>query len=142
MRSRTLPVGEIGLEQRLFQRLLQGCALKPGPVQQAVRIKSVVDAAAATAGLVGLAEGKTHTFTAQANVFSVGIGLRWRDAVLLRDVLGNFLAFGGHLRIELKRLEMQRRRHVARHARKRLLQRLEADGAPRAGNIRNKIYLE
>ena len=132
MRSRTLAVGKVRLQQALLQGLLHAASLKPGPMQQAMGVKGVVDAAAPAAGLVRPAEGKADLFTALANVFPVDIGLLGRDAVLFGDVLGNFLAFGRHLRIELERLEVQLGRDVAGHARQRLVQRFQADGAPGA----------
>ena len=142
MRSGTVPIGKVGLEQCFLQLPLLVRIHLSGPVQQAVRIKGVVNAAASATGLVGLAEFETHLFTTHANILPVGMRLRWRDAVLFGDVLGNFLTFRHHMRIELKRLEMQFGADVARHAPKRLVQRFEADDAPRAGNVRDEIDFE
>ena len=105
-------------------------------------IESVVDAAATAARLVGLAEGKTQLFAAQANVFPVGMRLRWRDAVFFRDVLGDVLAFRRHLRIELERLEVQLGGNVARHPLQRVVQRFKTNEAPRACNVGDEIYVE
>ena len=59
-----------------------------------------------------------------------------------RDVLGDFLAFGRHLRIEFERLEVQLGGNVARHPLQRMVERLEADGAPGACNVGDEVDFE
>lgn len=76
------------------------------------------------------------------DVFTVGLRLLRRDAVFFGDVLGNFLALRPHVGVQLKRLEMQLGRDVPTHARKRLVERFEANHAPGAGNVRNEVDFE
>ena len=97
MRCGALAVGEVGFQQRFLQRLLFVEAKCSGPVQQTVRVKGVVDAAAPAAGLAGRCKLESKLCTALANIFAVGIGLLNADAVFLRDVFSNFLAFGSHV---------------------------------------------
>src|SRR5207249_11268066 len=101
MRTRALAIGEISLEQGLLQRLLFTGTLQLGPVQQAMRIKSVVDAAASTAGLIRHAELEAELGTACRDVFAVRMRLLRREAVFLRDLLGNLLALRPHLGADL-----------------------------------------
>jgi len=53
----------------------------------------------------------------------------------LRQVFANVLATGGHVRVQFKRLQMNLRGHLGLHLLQRLLQRRQANGAPRAGDI-------
>ena len=133
--ARVLSVGEIRLEQRLLQRGLH--ALLFGPVQQAVCIKGVVDAAA----LVH-AEGEPQRRTARRNGLAVLLALLGRGAVLFLQVLANVLTLRPHLRVQLERLKVQVQRDLALKPVRRLLQRLEADDAPGAGDIGDEIDFE
>jgi hypothetical protein len=108
-------MGEIGLEQGQFQRVL--AALRFGPVQQAVRVEGVVDAAAA-----GHVEGEADRFAALADHLSRLDLLLERCTVFLGDVFDDVLAFGTHVGIEFEGLEMQLGDHVGSHALERLLQ--------------------
>ena len=119
----------------MFERSLQAVLLRP--VQQAVRIKGVVDAAA----LVH-AEGESQLGTARGNGFAVLLALLGRGAVLFVQVLANVLAFRCHLRVQLERLKVQVDRDFILEPVCRLLQRLEADDAPGAGHVRDEINLE
>ena len=80
-------------------------------MQQAVGVKGVVNPAPATG-----VECKSHFGAALANVLAhLGL-LLGRGAVLFGDVLGQVLATGGHVGVELKGLEMQLGAYVRRQA--------------------------
>ena len=121
----------------MLERSLPVLALEPRPVQQAMRVEGVVDAAA----LVHV-EGEAERRAARADAFAVLRGLLRRDAVFLRQVLDRVLAFGRHLRIELEGLEMQLDGDVVADPRHRLLQRMQPDRAPGARDIGHEIDLD
>src|SRR3546814_4418297 len=60
-------------------------------------------------------------------------------AVLLLQVFDRVLALGAELRIEFERLEMEIDLDLAAHALQRLLQRSQADRAPRADHVGNEV---
>src|SRR5690606_5452012 len=62
-----------------------------------------------------------------------------RAAVFLRQVLGDVLALGAHLRVQLEGLEADVGRHLAVEALQGLLQPAQADGAPGAGDVGDEI---
>ena len=103
-------------------------------MQQAVGIEGVPDARAR-------AEGEADRGTALAQRLLALRRLFGRGAIFARQVLGNVLAFGRHLRIELEGLEMPLDRHVRPQALHGALQRIESDGAPRAGHVGDEIDL-
>jgi len=70
-------------------------------VQQAVGIKGVVDAAAFVH-----AEGETHVLPARPDHLAVALRLLGCGTVFFRQVFTDVLAFGRHLRVEFKGLEM------------------------------------
>ena len=129
-------IGEVGLKQGMFQRplLLELIIFKTSPMQHAMRIKSVVHTAA-----LALTEDKTKFFATRADRFSSHLQLRWCCAVFLRQMLGNILSFRHHIRIQLERLKMNFRYHLARQFFQCLFERSEPNDTPRARNIRNKI---
>src|SRR5262245_53423584 len=102
-----------------------------------MRLERVVDAPA----LVHR-EREPEFLAARTNTFLVDRELLRCRAVLLRDVLGNVLSFRWHVWIQLERLQMNVRSHSAIDATQRLLQRPQADHAPRAGDVRNKVDLQ
>ena len=106
-------------------------------MQQAVCIKGVVDAAA----LVH-AKSEPQRRAARRDGLAVLLALLGRGAVLFLQVLANVLALWPHLRIQLERLKVQVQRHLALQPVRRLLQRLEADDAPGAGDIGDEIDFE
>jgi hypothetical protein len=57
-------------------------------------------------------------------------------------MLGDILPLRGHVGVELERLEMNFRAHLAIKIFQRLLERLQADDAPRAGDIGDEIDLD
>jgi hypothetical protein len=103
-------------------------------VQQAVRVKGVVDAAAAFGP-----ESKAHLGAALADVLADGGLLFGRGAVFLRQVLGNILAARRHLRVQLEGFEMQRGLHLPGGLFKRPLERAQTHRAPGAGDVGHKI---
>ena len=106
-------------------------------MQQPVRIKGVIDAA--TPGRI---KTKTYISTALGNG---GANLRLllgRRAVFLRQVLGDVLPAGRHLRVQLKGLKVQLGAEHIAGLRQGLLQRSQADGAPGAGDIGNKVNFQ
>src|SRR6185312_7367056 len=80
VRAYILPVGEIGTQQGLLEREL--LPLQRGPVQQAVGIEGVVDAAAPIH-----VEGETQRRAARANRLAIRVDLLGRTAVLAHQVL-------------------------------------------------------
>src|SRR3954452_24687366 len=126
---------------RLEQRHLE-VALPPGiefarPMQQPVRIEGVPDASAAF-----LSKLEAHVRAALRNTFAILRLLLRRGPVLLRDVLGDVLAFRAHLRIELERLEAQVDHDLALQLLDGAFQRSEADRAPGAGDVRDEVDVE
>ncbi|MNT97715.1 hypothetical protein D3C72_2401000 [compost metagenome] len=57
-------------------------------------------------------------------------------------MLSDVLALGAHLRVQLERLKVHVKGHFALQTVGRLLQRLEADDTPGAGDIGDEIDLE
>ena len=108
-------------------------------MQQSVRVKGVVNAAAPAARLAGHGKFKTDVRAALTNVLAVGVGLFSADAVLLRDVLGDLLALSGHVRVQLKRLKVDFGCDVGLDIGQRLVKRHQAYHAPGARNVRHKI---
>jgi len=132
-----LALGEIGAQQRFLQGVLARRVLQLRPMQQPVGVERVVDPAAAL-----FAEGESHAFTTLADRLARDSLLFGRGAVLLREMFGDVLAAGRHLRIELERLEVQFRPHVALQIVEGLFQRGQPDGAPGAGDVGDEIDLE
>ena len=131
-RARVFAVGEIRFEQREFERVLATLLFRP--VQEAVGVEGVVDAAAARH-----VELEADRFAALADLFARLDLLLERGTILLGDVLDDVLALGTHVRVQLEGLEMQVDGDIRRHALDGLLQRLEADRAPRARHVRYEI---
>jgi hypothetical protein len=107
---------------------------QPGPVQQPVRVEGIPDALA-------LAESETHLGAALAQRFAALRQLRGRGAVLAGQVLCGVFALGRHGRVQLEGLKVQLHVHLAAQFAQRRFQRIQADGAPRAGHVRNEIDL-
>jgi hypothetical protein len=135
MIRRAPAVGEVGLEQRVLQRLL--LAFQSRPVEQAVRIERVIHPA-----LVGHRHGETERGGALSDHLAIGGELLGRRAIFAGDMLDHILALGRHVGIELERLEMQRGFDLVTSACQRLFQAVQADDAPGAGNVRDEIDLE
>ena len=114
----------------MLEGTLRCRTLQPGPVQQAVGIEGVVDPAA-----FADAELETHTGAALAYRLAVGGDLRRVDAVFLAQVFDDVLAFGLHPRVQFEGLEVQRGLDLRADAGQGLLQRVQADCAPGAGDI-------
>ena len=76
---------------------------------------------------------------ARTDRLAIGVDLLRRAAVFLRQVFGGILPLRWHLRVQLERLEMDLRRHLARKLRQRLLQRRQPARAPRAGNVGDEV---
>ncbi|KPX39723.1 Unknown protein sequence [Pseudomonas syringae pv. helianthi] len=132
--GRVFKVAEIGVEQCLLQGVLP--ALLLGPVQQAVSIERVVDTSLA------LGKGEAQLSTALTNRLVNGFDLFWRRAIFFGDVLFDVLPFGRHVRVQLERLEVDVRLHFITQRLQRLIQRTQADDAPRAGNIGDEVDLQ
>src|SRR6185312_5430103 len=113
-----------------------------GPVQKPMRVKGVVDAAAPAARLIRHAELEAQLRAARTDVFAVRMRLCRRDPVFFGNVLSNFLALGRHLGVELERLEMKLGGNVSADARQGLIERFQADRAPGAGDVGNKVDFE
>ena len=97
-----------------------------------MRIKGVVNTTAATARLAGQCKLETKFCAAQADVLTVGVGLFSTNAVFLRDVFGDFLTNGCHVRVEFKRLEDDVSGDVWLDIGQRLVKRLQTNHAPGA----------
>ena len=128
-------VRKIGLEQCMLEGGLQ--ALFLGPVQQPVCIEGVVDAAAFVH-----AEGEPQLRATGGDGVAVALALLGRGAIFFKQMLGNVLPLRAHLRVELEGLKVQVDRDLIFHALGGLLQGLEANHTPGAGNIGNKIDLQ
>ena len=138
MRLHAFGAALVGLQQGLFQRILRAVrAQQARPMQQAMGVKGVVHAAPATG-----VEGEADLGAALANVLAHLRLLLGRGAVLFGNVLGQVLATGGHVGIELKGLEMQLGTHIWRQALKRAFQGAQAHSAPGASNVGHKINFE
>ena len=87
---------EISIKEGFFECFLKPCTLQFGPMKQTMCIERVVNAVASTTGLIRARKFKTHFSAARSNIFSIGIGLLWRNAVFLGDVLSDFLTFRRH----------------------------------------------
>ena len=133
VRAGVVAGAEIGLEQRALQ--FQLAPFQRGPVQQPVRVEGVVDTAAPVH-----VEGEADLGAARADHFLALRQLFRRHPVFFRQMLADILAAGRHRRIQFKRLELQFRADLAIQFGKRLTQRVQADRAPRAGYVGNKIY--
>ena len=131
-----LAVTVAGQQQGVFQgQLFLGLVL--GPVQQAVGIARVVDAASAIR-----IEFKTHLRAALANDIS-HLRLLFRGgAVFLRQVLAHVLAARPHLGVQLKRLKVQRGLDVGLQFVQRLQKSMQAYGTPGARDVGDKVDLE
>src|ERR1700761_8715760 len=81
------------------------------------------------------------TTAAPRDRLAVLLHLLGRHAVLPGDVLAGVLALGPHAGVQLEGLEVQRDGHLGAEALQRGLERGEADGAPRAGDIGDEIDL-
>src|SRR5690606_20886963 len=142
VRGGAAPLGEVGGEKRLLQQaLLARIARAPvrapflvGPVEQAMGVEGVVDPAAAFG-----AEPEAHLGASLADHLPRGRLLLRRGAVLLRDVLGDVLAFRPHARIELEGLEMDRCIDLVAQPVQGGLERGQADRAPGAGDIGDEV---
>ncbi|MCY1299867.1 hypothetical protein D9M70_494110 [compost metagenome] len=104
-------------------------------MQQPVRVESVVDESA-------LAEGKAHAGAALAD-HGLGLGdLRGRAAILLAEVVGDGLAFGGHVGVQLEGMQHDLGIDAVAQPLQRQLERRQADGAPRAGDVGDEVDSE
>jgi hypothetical protein len=124
----------IGLQQRALDPVLRLQPLQAGPVDQAVGIEGVPDATPA-----GRVEGETDGRAAFTDGLAVGRLLFGRGAVLATDMFGHVLSLGRHGGVQLERLEMDLGGHRALQLFERTLQAGQADGAPGAGHVGNKI---
>jgi len=114
--------------------VLRSRALALGPVQQAVRVEGVVHPAA-TARM----KLKTHLGPTGGNGLANLRLLLGGGAIFFGQVFAQVLPAGGHVRVQLKGLEMQIGLHLAVQALQGFFQSTQAHGAPGAGNVRNEI---
>src|ERR1700722_4712569 len=93
-----LALCEISLEQLMLQRRLPPALF--GPMQQAMRVERVVDAA-----LVRHGHGETEGGGTRPDHLAIGGGLLGRRAVFLGDMLDQVLPLGRHAGVQLEGLE-------------------------------------
>ena len=95
-----------------------------------------LDAERSTGGLTRAMEADR---AARTDAFLVVGQLRRIHPVLALQVFADALAFRGQLRVQLERLEVDVRRHLALGALQRLLQRSQPDRAPWADHVGHDI---
>src|SRR5690348_8115899 len=127
-------VGEIRAEQCALQRECAFGVLERGPMQQAVRIEGVPDAAA----MPGIDHDAERRGTL-ADRLAIGLQLRFADAVLVHQVSIGVLALAWKLWIELERLQVDVGFDASIQLRERRLKTGKADCAPRAGDVGNEV---
>ena len=124
----------VGGQQLALQGALLRLALQPGPVQQAMAVEGVVDAAAPFR-----VEGEAGLGAALADGVADLRLLLGRGAVLGGQVLAHVLPARRHLRVELEWLQVHAGLHGIGAARQRLLQRRKAHCAPGTGDVGNEV---
>ena len=126
------PMGEMRIKKRHLQWVL--LVLRLSPAQKLMRRECVHDAA-----VIAEIERETKALAQLLQPCAVLSGLFRGGAVLLRQVLGQVLTFGGNVRVQLKRMSA----HVSPGAGQPqgLFQLLEADDAPRAHDVRHDVDL-
>jgi hypothetical protein len=127
-----LPAVKVCREQGVLESLL--AALKLGPMQQSVGVEGVIDPLAPCH-----LEVKSEFLAARTQRLATALKSAGAAPYFFLQVLGDVLAGGAHARIELKWLKMDVRRHIAADAEQCSLERLQANDAPRTGDVRNKI---
>src|SRR5580700_5328675 len=100
-------------------------------MQQSVGVEGVIDPLAACH-----LEVKSEFLATRTQHLATALKICRGGAVLLLQVLGDVLTSGAHARIELKWLKMDVRRYIAGNAQQCGLERLQANDAPRAGDVR------
>ena len=132
--ARIAALGEVDREQRMFQRPLPVEILQTRPMEQAVRVERVVDAASRLH-----VHREAQICRPRADYLAQFGRFVGAAAIFALDMLADILALLGHARIELERLEADLGRHLALQRFERLFQPAQSDDAPGAGNVRYEI---